>query len=84
MCALAIFEQLLNEQIAFSAQLIRIALPPGPEKKNTDLVHQKLQNISLDGAWIDDIGNVIGVLYSNGSGPNILLNGHMSFVQACR
>jgi hypothetical protein len=33
--------------------------------------------MGFDEAWIDGIGNVIGILKGSGKGPNVMLNTHL-------
>ena len=41
---------------------------------------KKLREIDVDDAFIDGIGNVIGIIKGEGAGPNIMLNGHLDVV----
>ena len=77
-------EKIVVDLIPFTTSLIRIPSLTGQEKEMAETVLRKLQEIGLDEAWIDGIGNVIGVLFGAGEGPNILLTGHLDVVPAGR
>ena len=53
---------------------------PGEEGEVAEYLLKKLQKMQPDEAFIDGIGNVVAVVRGNGTGPNILLNGHMDIV----
>jgi len=71
---------LTDDVVKFTQELIRIPSPVGDEGKLARLVFDKLGEFCLDDVFIDGIGNVVGVLRGEGTGPNILLNTHMDTV----
>ncbi len=73
-------ENIQNELIKFTQELIRIPSFTGDEGEHAKVVLQKLREIGVDDAFTDGIGNVVGILKGQGSGPNIMLNGHLDVV----
>jgi putative selenium metabolism hydrolase len=72
------------ELVAFTQELVRIPSVTGEEGDAARAVLAKIEEIGLDEAWIDGIGNVIGVLKGDGKGPNVMLNTHLDIVPAGR
>jgi putative aminopeptidase FrvX len=66
MRALQAVEAIGDQLVAFTQQLVRIPSVTGKEGKAAGVVLAKLQEIGVDEAWIDGIGNVIGVLRGRG------------------
>jgi putative selenium metabolism hydrolase len=77
-------QALRNDVISFTQELIRIPSLTGEEGEVAQLILEKLGEISVDEAFIDGIGNVVGVLKGDSNGPNIMLNGHLDIVPAGR
>lgn len=75
-------EDLKHDVVKFTQELIRIPSITGEEGDLTQLILEKLREIELDEAFVDGIGNVVGVLRGDGGGPDILLNGHLDIVPA--
>ena len=69
-----------HDLVAFAGQLVRIPSVTGNEEGVATTLLAKLQSIGVDESWIDEAGNVIGVLYGSDYGPNILLSGHLDVV----
>ena len=84
MCALKNVEKIKGDLVDFTQALVRIPSITGDEGQIAQLVLKKLQEFELEEAWIDGIGNVVGVLRGSGRGPNVLLNGHLDVVPAGR
>jgi putative selenium metabolism hydrolase len=84
MCALQAAEAIADQLVAFTQQLVRMPSITGKEEQVAGLLLAKLQEIGVDEAWIDGIGNVVGVLRGQGNGPDVLLNGHLDVVPAGR
>lgn len=70
--------------VAFTQEIIRIPSMTGDEGKLAQVVLERLRGVGVDLAFVDGIGNVVGVLRGKGDGPNILLNGHLDVVPAGR
>jgi putative selenium metabolism hydrolase len=73
-----------DDLVQFTQELIRIPCITGDEKAIAEATLAKLQEIEVDEAWIDGIGNVIGILKGAGTGPNVMLNTHLDMVPAGR
>ena len=69
-----------HDLVAFAGQLVRIPSVTGNEGDVATALLARLQDIGVDESWIDEAGNVIGVLYGSDHGPNILLSGHLDVV----
>jgi len=74
------FRRLEGDLALFTQELVRTPSLPGDEGKVADLVLEQLRGDGVDECWLDEMGNVIGVLRGQGTGPNVLLNGHMDVV----
>lgn len=66
--------------IEFTQDIVRIPSFTGEEGRIAKVIYNKLCEIGVDDCWIDEIGNVVGVIKGEGDGPNILLNSHMDVV----
>lgn len=75
-------ESVRREVVELTQAMIKIPSFTGKEKDLADFILAKLQAFGVDDAFIDGIGNVIGVVRGTGPGPNILLNGHLDVVPA--
>lgn len=75
-------EPVRNELIELTQALIRIPSFTGEEKMLADFILAKLEEYNVDEAFIDGIGNVVGVVKGSRPGPTILLNGHLDIVPA--
>ena len=62
--------------------MVKIRSYTGEEKELAEFILQTLQDFDLDDAFIDGIGNVIGLIRGEGDAPNIMLNGHLDIVPA--
>ena len=75
-------ESIRRELIELTQALIRIPSFTGEEKLLADFILAKLQEYNVHDAFIDDIGNVVGVVQGSRPGPTVLLNGHLDIVSA--
>jgi putative selenium metabolism hydrolase len=73
-----------DDLVEFTQEVIRIPSITGDEKGVAEATLTKLQEMGFDEAWIDGIGNVIGILKGSGKGPNVMLNTHLDEVPAGR
>lgn len=73
-----------NDLVRFTQEIIQVPSITGTEGDLAKVVLAKLQEIGVDEAWIDGIGNVVGVLRGSGKGPNVMLNTHLDIVPAGR
>jgi putative selenium metabolism hydrolase len=72
-------ENVRDDLIAFLQELIRTPSHTYEEGDAAKVVLAKLEELGVDEAWIDDSGNVIGVLYGEGD-LNVMLNSHLDTV----
>jgi putative selenium metabolism hydrolase len=77
---LSIIENVRNELVEFTQEIIKIPSFTGNEGDHARIVLKKLQEIDVDDTFVDGIGNVIGIIKGEGKGPNIMLNGHLDVV----
>ncbi len=73
-------ESIRSELIELTQALIRIPSYTGEEKQLADFILDKLKEYNADEAFIDGIGNVVGVVKGSHPGPTVLLNGHLDIV----
>ncbi|UCF92620.1 MAG: YgeY family selenium metabolism-linked hydrolase [Desulfobacterales bacterium] len=69
-----------DEVVSFTQELIQIPSLTGDEGALAQVVFEKLRAIGVDEAFIDEIGNVVGILYGGQAGPHVLLNNHLDIV----
>lgn len=77
---LKIVENHTEEYLDFLKDLISFKSYPGQEKEIAEYLLAALEKLPIDEAFIDECGNVTGILRGDGTGPNIMLNGHMDVV----
>lgn len=74
----ALMNDLEPDLIRFTQDLIRIPSNTGQEKQIARLVHDKMQALGYDHTFIDELGNVIGMM---GDGPiKVLFDSHLDTV----
>jgi putative selenium metabolism hydrolase len=73
-------KELRDELVELTQQLIKVRSFTGDERELAELILVKLREFGIDEAFIDGIGNVIGVVYGDVAGPSVLLNGHLDVV----
>ncbi len=71
-----------DDVVKFTREIVRIQSYTGKEKEMAECLLRKLQEFDLDDAFIDGIGNVVGLIRGQASGPNVMLNGHLDIVPA--
>jgi acetylornithine deacetylase/succinyl-diaminopimelate desuccinylase-like protein len=79
---LKLIKDIQKDVIEFTQEMIKIPSFTGEEGKLADLILKKLNEFEVDEAFIDGIGNVVGVIHGQEKGTNILLNGHLDVVPA--
>ncbi|RME97208.1 MAG: M20/M25/M40 family metallo-hydrolase, partial [Chloroflexi bacterium] len=67
--------------VQFTQEMIAIPSLSGHEEQMAARVQQEMQRLNFDDVWVDQAGNVIGVV-NGGPGPALILNGHMDHVDA--
>ncbi|HKJ81480.1 MAG TPA: M20/M25/M40 family metallo-hydrolase [Ignavibacteriaceae bacterium] len=73
-------ENLTKDASQFTSELIRTQSRSNNEKAAAELVAKKLQELGFDKVFIDDIGNVVGILFGYEAKPTLLLNTHLDTV----
>ncbi len=71
-----------DDVVKFTREIVRIQSYTGKEKEMAECLLGKLQEFDLDDAFIDGIGNVVGLIRGEATGPNVMLNGHLDIVPA--
>ncbi|HNS49644.1 MAG TPA: M20/M25/M40 family metallo-hydrolase [Anaerolineae bacterium] len=74
-------ENVENRLVAFARRLIQAPSLPGMERDAAELVRREMESLGYDRVWIDEVGNVLGLIPGCG-GPSILFNGHLDHVDA--
>ncbi len=77
-----LIEEIQKEVIKFTQEIIKIPSCTGQEGELAKVILKKLEEFDLDDAFIDGIGNVVGVIRGHENGVTILLNGHLDVVPA--
>ena len=77
-----LIEEIQKEVIKFTQEIIKIPSFTGQEGELAKVILKKLEEFDLDDAFIDGIGNVVGVIRGQENGATILLNGHLDVVPA--
>lgn len=67
--------------VQFAQDIIAIPSLSGHEDQIAARVQKEMQHLEFDDVQVDQAGNVIGVI-SGGTGPSLILNGHMDHVDA--
>jgi putative selenium metabolism hydrolase len=78
--ALKAVEAIKDDLVTFTQEIVRIPSLTNDEEDLARAILAKLKQFGFEEAWIDGIGNVIGVLRGDGRGPNVMLNGHLDAV----
>jgi putative selenium metabolism hydrolase len=66
--------------VTFAQQLIRQPSISGEEGPVAKLIVAEMQKLGYDRAWIDEVGNAVGVINGAHQGPTLLLDGHCDTV----
>jgi len=69
-----------EEMISFCQKTVQTPSLPGEEGDVAALMHAEMERLGYDEAWIDDWGNVIGLLRGQGRGSSLMFNGHMDHI----
>jgi len=72
--------ELKGDVIAFAQKLIQTPSLSGSEGDVAQLCLNEMKKLGYDEVFIDDIGNVVGIIKGTGDGPNIMFNSHMDHV----
>lgn len=78
------FQELAGAQesrlVTFAQRLIQTPSLPGAEGDAARLVRSEMQSLGYDDTWIDEVGNVVGVIRGTGGGPSVMFNTHLDHV----
>ena len=66
--------------VAFAQRLIQTPSLPGQEGDAARLVRSEMQSLGYDDTWIDEVGNVVGVIRGTGGGSSLMFNTHLDHV----
>jgi succinyl-diaminopimelate desuccinylase len=69
-----------NRLVAFAQRLIQTPSLPGEEGDSAQLVRSEMQSLGYDDIWIDEVGNVVGVIRGTGGGRSVMFNTHLDHV----
>src|SRR3954469_14032313 len=69
-----------NRLVAFARRLIQTPSLPGDEGDAARLVQSEMQSLGYDDTWIDEVGNVVGVIRGSGGGSSLMFNTHLDHV----
>jgi putative selenium metabolism hydrolase len=69
-----------NEIINFCKELIKCKSETGKEYEVARLIERKMNELNYDLVEIDDVGNVIGIIYGQSNKIQIVFDGHMDTV----
>lgn len=78
--ALENVEETDNQTMAELRELTQIPAPPFMEEERGRVFLAKLREIGVDSAWVDEVGNVIGLRRGTGGGDVLALAGHLDTV----
>jgi len=71
-----------EEIVKFTQEIIKIQSFTGEERELAECILHKLLEFDVDEAFIDGIGNVVGLIRGDETGTNVMLNGHLDIVPA--
>jgi len=66
--------------VDFCRRLIQTPSLSGQEEAVARLVEAEMIALGFDEVWIDEVGNVVGLLRGSGDGPRVQFNAHMDHV----
>ena len=75
-------EHIKNDLVEFTQEIIKIPSFTGEEGELAQVILNKLKEFEVDEAFVDEAGNVVGVIHGQEKGISILLNGHLDVVPA--
>lgn len=69
-----------DDVIRFAQQLVQTPSISGQEEGLAQLTVKTMNELGYDEVFVDDMGNVVGIVKGEGSGPNVMYNSHMDHV----
>ncbi len=73
-------ERYVDQLISFCQRLVQTPSLPGEERDVAELIRAEMESLGYDEVWVDDWGNVAGLLKGEGTGAAVMFNGHMDHV----
>jgi succinyl-diaminopimelate desuccinylase len=73
-------DRYVDQLISFCRRLVQTPSLPGEERDVAELIHAEMESLGYDDVWVDDWGNVVGLLRGQGAGASVMFNGHMDHV----
>ena len=78
--ALAWFLDHREDLLGLQTELVRIAAPPHGEQQRAEWLRSRFAQIGLEGAQIDPVGNVLGLLQGTSEGQLVAVTAHIDTV----
>lgn len=75
-----IADSLRDEVVDFARKLVRTPSISGREGDLAALTVDQMKSLGYDEVFVDDIGNVVGIIKGEGNGPTVMYNSHMDHV----
>ncbi|WP_461210913.1 YgeY family selenium metabolism-linked hydrolase [Desulfocurvus sp. DL9XJH121] len=73
-------EELKDDIVALSSTLIQTPSIGGTEGKVAAIIEKALKDLGYDEVFVDGIGNVVGIIKGDGTGPSAMYDSHMDHV----
>ncbi|MCL5942699.1 MAG: peptidase dimerization protein, partial [Actinobacteria bacterium] len=77
---IAVARSLEDDMVAFAQKLIQTPSISGEEGAIAQLICAEMDNLGYDEIYVDDIGNVVGLIRGGDGGPIVNYNSHMDHV----
>lgn len=77
---LAAAAEINTEMLVFAQSLIQTPSLSGEEKELASICAARMKALGYHDVFIDDIGNVVGVIHGTGDGSSLMFNSHMDHV----
>ncbi len=69
-----------KEWVEFTREIVKIPSVTGSEGKLAEFLLKHLKKLGITESFIDEAGNLVGIIRGKGHGPNIMLNSHLDIV----
>lgn len=73
-------EELRDDIVALGSKLVQIPSMGGEEGEVAELIAKTMKELDYDEVFSDEIGNVVGIIKGDGSGPSVMYDSHMDHV----
>jgi len=71
----------LEDIVNFTQRLVQTPSESGQEKAVAQVIAREMKRLAFDEVQVDALNNVIGRLKGDGTGPSLLLNGHIDHAE---